>query len=86
MVLGLADLPGMVWDSLNNLRNSAAWQERQWRELQQLQYRLGVERRRDWLAFTGFALGFSGVVYSSGLSAFLCLTTMILVVLWRVLA
>ena len=86
MVLGLSDLPGLVWDSLNNLRNSASWQERQWRELQQLQYRLAADRRRDWLALSGFALGLAGILNSSGLSAFLCLLVMGLAVTWRILA
>ncbi|HEX5276282.1 MAG TPA: AarF/UbiB family protein [Fluviicoccus sp.] len=86
MILGLSDLPGLVWDSLNNLRNSAAWQERQWRELQQLQYRMAADRRRDWLALSGFVLGLAGVFSSSGLSAFLCLLVMILSVVWRLLA
>ncbi|RZU46721.1 ubiquinone biosynthesis protein [Fluviicoccus keumensis] len=86
MILGLSDLPGLVWDSLNNLRNSAAWQERQWRELQQLQYRMAADRRRDWLALSGFVLGLAGVVSSTGLSAFLCLLVMVLSVVWRLLA
>ncbi|MDO8330065.1 MAG: AarF/UbiB family protein [Fluviicoccus sp.] len=86
MVLGLSDLPGLVWDSLNNLRNSASWQERQWRELQQLQYRMAADRRRDWLALSGFALGLAGVLNSSGISAFLCLLVMGLAVTWRILA
>jgi ubiquinone biosynthesis protein len=86
MILGLSDLPGLVWDSLNNLRNSAAWQERQWRELQQLQYRMAADRRRDWLALSGFVLGLAGVASSSGLSAFLCLLVMVLSVVWRLLA
>jgi ubiquinone biosynthesis protein len=86
MILGLSDLPGLVWDSLNNLRNSAAWQERQWRELQQLQYRMAADRRRDWLALSGFVLGLAGVASSSGLSAFLCLLVMVLSVIWRLLA
>jgi ubiquinone biosynthesis protein len=86
MILGLADLPGLVWDSLNNLRNSAGWQERQWRELQQLQFRLAADRRRDWVALTGFALGLTGVLNSSGLSAALSLLVMALAVTWRLLA
>ena len=51
---------GLVWDSLNNLRNSASWQERQWRELQQLQYRLAADRRRDWLACPASRWGWRG--------------------------
>ncbi len=86
MILGLADLPGLVWDSLNNLRNSGGWQERQWRELQQLQFRLAADRRRDWVALTGFTLGLTGILNSSGLSAALCLLVMVLAVTWRLLA
>ena len=85
MILGLADLPGLIHDSLNNLRNSAGWQERQWRELNQLHYRIASEKRRDWLALTGVGLGLAGMNSGDGGLALFGMILAGLVIAWRLL-
>lgn len=85
MLLGIAELPNLIYDSMRSMRQSNAWQEKQWRELQTLHYETAQHRRQDWLAFTGVLLGAAGVSSFDGLLALLSAGLVGLVVLWRVL-
>ncbi len=84
MLLGLAELPNLVYDSLRGLKQNNAWQEKQWRELQNLHYQLAQSRRQDWLAFLAVLTGAAGVSSFDGLFAFLCAGLVALAVIWRV--
>lgn len=86
MLMGATDLPGLLIDSLHGLRQQGAWQDRQWRELQQLRLDMQQTRRRDWIAGSGF-LGL--LVISTQLPwpvALIFLTLAGLLVLWRLIA
>ena len=86
MLMGATDLPGLLIDSLHGLRQQGAWQDRQWRELQQLRLDMQQTRRRDWIAGSGF-LGL--LVISTQLPwpvAVIFLTLAGLLVLWRLIA
>lgn len=85
MLLGLAELPNLVYDSLRGLKQHNAWQEKQWRELQNLHYQLAQSRRQDWLAFLAVLTGAAGVSASDGLFALICAGLVIMAVIWRVL-
>jgi ubiquinone biosynthesis protein len=85
MLLGIAELPNLIYDSMRSLRQSNAWQEKQWRELQTLHYETAQHRRQDWLAFTGVLLGAAGVSSFDGLLALLSAGLVAVAVLWRVL-
>lgn len=50
MLMGATDFPALITDSLHGLRQQAAWQDKQWRELQHLRMQMTQQRRRDWLA------------------------------------
>jgi ubiquinone biosynthesis protein len=50
MLMGATDFPALITDSLHGLRQQAAWQDKQWRELQHLRMQITQQRRRDWLA------------------------------------
>ena len=85
MLLGIAELPNLIYDSMRSLRQSNAWQEKQWRELQTLHYETAQHRRQDWLAFTGVLLGAAGVSSFDGLLALLSAGLVAVAVIWRVL-
>jgi ubiquinone biosynthesis protein len=85
MVLGLAELPNLIYDSLRGLKQNNAWQEKQWRELQNLHYQLAQSRRQDWLAFLAVLTGAAGVSASDGLFALICAGLVAMAVIWRVL-
>ncbi len=85
MMLGLAELPNLIYDSLRGLRQNNAWQEKQWRELQTLHYETAQHRRQDWLAFLVVLIGALGVTSLDGLLSLLSAGVVGLAVLWRVL-
>jgi len=85
MMLGLAELPTLIYDSLRNLKQNNAWQEKQWRELQTLHYETAQHRRQDWLAFAGVLVGAAGVSSFDGLLALLSAGLVAVAVIWRVL-
>jgi ubiquinone biosynthesis protein len=85
MLLGLAELPNLVYDSLRGLKQNNAWQEKQWRELQNLHYELAQSRRQDWLAFLAVLTGAAGVSSFDGLFALLSASVVALAVIWRVM-
>ena len=84
MLLGLAELPNLIYDSLRGLKQNNAWQEKQWRELQNLHYELAQSRRQDWLAFLAVLTGAAGVSSFDGLFALLSAGVVALAVIWRV--
>ena len=85
LLMGATDLPALIVDSLHGLRQQGAWQDRQWRELQQLRMDIVQGRRRDWLAGSGF-IGLVAVAANSPWPiATLLIAFAFLLVLWRVL-
>jgi ubiquinone biosynthesis protein len=85
MLLGIAELPNLIYDSMRSLRQSNAWQEKQWRELQTLHYETAQHRRQDWLAFAVVLLGGAGVSSFDGVLALLSAGLVAVAVVWRVL-
>lgn len=85
MLLGIAELPNLIYDSMRSLRQSNAWQEKQWRELQTLHYETAQHRRQDWLAFAVVLLGAAGVSSFDGVLALLSAGLVAVAVVWRVL-
>ncbi len=86
MLMGATDLPALITDSLHGLRQQAAWQDRQWRELQLLRNQLGRERRRDWLAGGGMALLLLMAAQGPWPLTVALMLLSLLLLLWRVLS
>lgn len=86
LLMGATDMPALIIDSLHGLRQQGAWQDRQWRELQQLRFDLQQTRRRDWIAGGGFL---TLVAIASQLPTPLAIIFIIFasfLILWRILA
>jgi ubiquinone biosynthesis protein len=85
LLMGATDLPALMVDSLHGLRQQGAWQDRQWRELQQLRMDIVQAKRRDWLAGSGF-IGLMAVAANAPWPiAAILIAFAFLLVLWRVL-
>lgn len=85
LLMGATDLPALLVDSLHGLRQQGAWQDKQWRELQQLRMDIIQTRRRDWLAGSGF-LGLLAIATQAPWPvASIMIVLAFIVVLWRVL-
>lgn len=49
LLLGAQDLPSLIVDSLNGLKNQSTWQDKQLREIQQLRLQLEYQQKRNWI-------------------------------------
>jgi len=49
LLLGAHDLPTLLIDSLNGLKNQSAWHDKQLRELQSLRLQMQHQQRRNWI-------------------------------------
>ena len=49
LILGAHDLPTLLIDSLNGLKNQSAWHDRQVREIQQLRMQIQQQQQRSWI-------------------------------------
>jgi len=85
LLMGATDLPALMIDSLHGLRQQGAWQDKQWREMQQLRMDIIQTRRRDWLAGSGFITLLAVATQSPWPIATLSIVLAFLLVLWRVL-
>lgn len=85
VLLGAHDVPGLLIDGLNNLRHQAAWQDRQYQELQQLRLELLAQQRQNWLFGCGIAVSLAAALILPALLAPLCLVLAILLGVLRVL-
>jgi ubiquinone biosynthesis protein len=86
LLMGASDLPAMITDSVHGLRQQAAWQDRQWRELQLLRMQMVQQRRRDWIAGGSlliFLMIATQVVWPLAIAFN---TIAILMVVWRVMS
>lgn len=85
LLMGATDLPALMVDSLHGLRQQGAWQDKQWRELQQLRMDIIQTRRRDWLAGSGFLGLLTIATQAPWPVASIMIVLAFIVVLWRVL-
>ncbi len=85
LLMGATDLPALMVDSLHGLRQQGAWQDKQWRELQQLRMDIIQTRRRDWLAGSGFIGLLAIATQSPWPVASMMIVLAFIIVLWRVL-
>ncbi|TCM70936.1 ubiquinone biosynthesis protein [Acinetobacter calcoaceticus] len=49
LLLGAHDLPGLLIDSLNGLKNQSYWHDKQLRELQSMRLQVDQQQRRSWI-------------------------------------
>lgn len=86
MLMGASDLPTLLIDSLHNLRQQGAWNDKQWRELQLMRLDMQQTRRRDWIAGSGF---FALLVMATQMPWPVAVIFMLLagvIVLWRLVS
>lgn len=84
MLLGAQDLPSLIIDSLNGLKNQSAWQERQLRELQQLRMQLQQHQQRNWFFGSVFLMLLSIAMIAPWYVSVVMLALCSILVLWRV--
>ena len=84
LLLGAQDLPTLLIDSLNGLKNQSAWHDRQVRELQQLRLQMEHQQKRSWIFGSIIAILLSIAIIAPWYISIVLITFTILLSIWRI--
>lgn len=85
LLLGAQDLPSMLIDSVNGLKNQAVWHDRQIRELQTLRLQVAQQQRRNWIFGSIFIFLLSIAMITPIFIGIIFYILAALVAIWRVM-
>ena len=85
LLLGAQDLPSMLIDSVNGLKNQAIWHDRQIRELQMLRLQVAQQQRRNWIFGSIFIFLLSIAMITPIFIGIIFYILAALVAIWRVM-
>ncbi len=85
LLLGAQDLPSLIIDSLNGLKNQSAWQDRQLREIQQLRLQMEHQQRRSWMFGSTMLILLTIAIISPWFVSIILIVLSSLLALWRIL-
>ncbi len=85
LLLGTQDIPTLLIDSLNGLKNQTAWQDKQYRELQALRLQLQMQQRRNWIFGSLMALSLTLALMSVWYVAIIFIALAVLFAIWRLM-
>ena len=85
LLLGAQDLPSMLIDSVNGLKNQAVWHDRQIRELQMLRLQVAQQQRRNWIFGSIFIFLLSLAMITPIFIGIIFYILATLVAIWRVM-
>ncbi|WP_269914420.1 ABC1 kinase family protein [Acinetobacter sp. HY1485] len=84
LLLGAQDIPSLVIDSLNGLKNQSAWQERQLRELQQVRVQMEQQQRRSWTFGSIIAICLTIAIVAPWYASIILIVFAGLLAMWRI--
>ena len=85
LLLGAQDLPNLLIDSVNGLKNQAVWHDRQIRELQMLRLQVAQQQRRNWIFGSIFIFLLSLAMITPIFIGIIFYILAALVAIWRVM-
>ncbi|MEB3753233.1 ABC1 kinase family protein [Acinetobacter sp. MD2(2019)] len=85
LLLGAQDIPSLIVDSLNGLKNQSAWQDRQLKELQQLRLQMQMQQRRSWLFGSMVAILLSIAIISPWYISIALILCASFIAFWRII-
>ena len=83
LLLGAQDLPTLLVDSLNGLKNQSAWHDRQLREIQSLRLQQAETQRKNWFFGTTFVFFIGLAIVTPLMVSIVCFILAAVVMLWR---
>ena len=83
LLLGAQDLPSLIIDSLNGLKNQAAYHDRQHRELQQLRLDMHKQQQKNWLFGSGIAISLAVAIIAPFFISMVMIVIAVLLSIWR---
>jgi ubiquinone biosynthesis protein len=84
LLLGAHDLPSLMIDSLNGLKNQSAWHEKQLRELQSMRLQMEYQQKRSWMFGSIIAILLSIAVISPWYVSVILILLSSIIAIWRI--
>lgn len=85
LLLGAQDLPTLLIDSLNGLKNQSAWQDKQLREIQQMRLQMQQQQRRSWIFGSTMLIMLTITIISPWFVSIILIVLSSLLALWRIM-
>ncbi|NNH00486.1 AarF/UbiB family protein [Acinetobacter sp. ANC 5414] len=84
LLLGAQDLPSLMIDSLNGLKNQSAWHSKQLNELQSMRLQMEHQQKRSWIFGSMMAIFLSIAIIAPWYVSILLIAFSSLLAVWRV--
>ena len=85
LLLGAQDLPTLLIDSLNGLKNQSAWHDKQLREIQQLRLQMQMQQRRSWMFGSSMIILLTIAIITPWFISIVLIALSSLFALWRII-
>ncbi|EPG35592.1 ABC1 kinase family protein [Acinetobacter colistiniresistens] len=84
LLLGAQDIPSLLIDSLNGLKNQSAWHDKQLREIQQMRLQMQQQQRRSWMFGSTLLILLTIAIISPWFISVILIVLSSLIALWRI--
>ncbi|MCH7335458.1 AarF/UbiB family protein [Acinetobacter sp. NIPH 2699] len=84
LLLGAQDLPSLLIDSLNGLKNQSAWHDKQLKEIQQMRLQMQQQQRRSWVFGSSLLILLTIAIITPWFVSVVLIVLSSLLALWRV--
>ncbi|MCH7332742.1 ABC1 kinase family protein [Acinetobacter modestus] len=85
LLLGAQDIPSLLIDSLNGLKNQSAWQDKQLREIQQMRLQMQQQQRRSWIFGSTMLIMLTIAIISPWFVSIILIVLSALIAVWRIM-
>ncbi|NIE97684.1 2-octaprenylphenol hydroxylase [Acinetobacter sp. Tr-809] len=84
LLLGAQDIPGLLIDSLNGLKNQSAWHDKQLREIQQMRLQMQQQQRRSWMFGSTMLILLTISIITPWFISIILIVLSSIIALWRI--
>ena len=84
LLLGAQDLPSLMIDSLNGLKNQSAWHSKQLNELQSMRLQMEHQQKRSWMFGSIMAILLSIAIIAPWYVSILLIVSSSILAIWRI--
>lgn len=84
LLLGAQDIPGLLIDSLNGLKNQSAWHDKQLREIQQMRLQMQQQQRRSWMFGSTMLILLTIAIITPWFISIILIILSSIIALWRI--
>ena len=85
LLLGAQDLPSLLIDSLNGLKNQSAWHDKQLKEIQQMRLQMQQQQRRSWMFGSTMLILLTIAIITPWFVSIVLIVLSSLLALWRIM-